>query len=832
MMLDSLPLLLSFSHSLTSLFHSLSLLAAEPATNAYRSLEFDWPETTAEWWLWGGGLAFVAAVIFRTYFRDTRELHSFWQTWLMVLRLGAIAGLIAIALNPHERTQKTAYRESRVALVVDTSLSMRHSATDVETPESGTAATAGAAPPLSRAEAIREVLEKSELVDQLRQTHQVTLYTFDRQLTGPHHIFPRKSATGEAVAAAEKTAEDRLNWEELLEPRGLETRLGEGVLELVRQIGGGTLSGVVVFSDGVSNSGLAPSAAHEALLEKKTRLIAVGVGSTESPSNVQIARIVAPTDVQLGDGFELTGLIQAQGITNQNITVELWTQEEGEGEPLLVDKQDVVLPADEGTPAEITFSRTPIAAGRLHHRLKVVADGKVVDANAADDQLEHTVNVFDRPLRVFLLAGGPMRDYQFLRNMLFRHPSIDVDVLLQTGTPGMSQDADHILFAFPDRTELFEYDVIVAFDPQWTVLSREQVESLSQWISLEAGGLILVAGDVNTPDLAAASGEWEPLRDLYPVGLSPLAADLRDDDSIQPRRIDWTDAGREAGFFQLTDDPIASAAVWEKFPGMFRCYPSHGQKAGATIYALFPDPRLQTEFGFPVLMASQFYGEGRILYFGSAEFWLLRAIDEDYYDRLWIKSIREVGQGRMRRGTKRGTLLVERQDYVLGQTVTVRARVLDPQFQPLKQESVALEVNDPSGKPMVPPRKLMAELNRPGEYSGSFRVGIPGRYRLELPIPDTQQTATAEVVAMLPRLEDENLEQDVKALKDLAQDTGGRYLSLAEAAIAIPALLPDSGEEYLVDERLKTLWDRNWILMLLVGVLTLEWLSRKLLKLA
>ncbi|MDA1213998.1 MAG: hypothetical protein O2955_15895, partial [Planctomycetota bacterium] len=752
-------------------------------------------------------------------------------------------GLIAVALNPHERTQKTAYRESRVTLVVDTSLSMRHAATDAEESASGTAVTSGAVEEISRAEAIRQVLESSPLVDQLRQTHQVTLYTFDRQLTGPHHIFPRKTANGtEAATPAEnlekpvtvgqEIPEDRVDYVKLLEPRGLETRLGEGVLDLVRQIGGSTLSGVVIFSDGVSNSGLAPSAAHEMLLEKKIRLIAIGVGSTESPSNIQIARIVAPTDVQLGDGFELTGYIQAQGLTNQTITVELWTQEEGEGEPVLVDKQDVVLPDEEETPAEVTFSRTPTTAGRLHHSLKIVANNKVVDANAADDQLEHTVNVFDRPLRVFLLAGGPMRDYQFVRNMLFRHPSIDVDVHLQTGTPGMSQDANDILFAFPDRSELFEYDVIIAFDPQWTVLTSEQVESLAQWVSLEAGGLILVAGDVNTPSLAAASGEWEPLRDLYPVGLSPLAAELRDDDSIQPRRIEWTDAGREAGFFQLTDDPITSAAVWERFPGMFRSYPSHGQKAGATIYALFPDPRLQTEYGFPVLMASQFYGEGRILYFGSAEFWLLRSIDEEYYDRLWIKSIREVGQGRMRRGTKRGTLLVERHDYVLGQTVTVRARVLDPQFQPLKQESVTLEVYDPTGKPMVPPRVLAAEINRPGEYSGSFRVGLPGRYRLELDIPDTQQTATAEVVAMLPRLEDENLEQDVKTLKDLAQDTGGRYLPLSDAATAIPALLPDSGEEYLVDERLKTLWDRNWVLMILVGVLILEWLSRKLLKLA
>ncbi len=825
----------------TAFILSLWTLAVDPTTTAYSSVEFDWPETNAEWLLWIGGLLLIAAVVFRTYFRDTRDLSGYWKTWLLFLRFGVIAGLIAVALNPHERTQKTAYRESRVAIVVDTSMSMRHPAANPTVAETNAAGLA-AKPPLSRAEAVRELLSKTKLLDQLRQTHQVSLYTFDRQLTGPHHIFPRKSATLDPVAApqattpstenGEKSSVENVNWDEILEPRGLETRLGEGVLDLVRQIGGNTLSGVVLFTDGVSNSGITPSAAHETLVEKKTRLLAVGLGSTESPANLQIAKIVAPTDVQLGDGFELSGLIQAQGLKNQNVTVELWTQEEGSTEPTLVDKQDVMLPDEEGIPAEVKFTRTPITAGRLHHTLKVVAAGKIIDANAADDQLEHTVNVFDRPLRVLLMAGGPMRDYQFVRNMLYRHPSIDVDVLLQTGVPGISQESNELLFEFPERTKLFEYDVIIGFDPKWSVLTQEQVESLTQWISLEAGGLILIAGDVNTPELASASGDWEPLRDLYPVGLSPIAADLRDDESAQPRQINWTDAGKEIGFLQLTDDPVTSAALWEAFPGMYRCYPSHGQKAGATIFALFPDPRLQTEYGLPILMASQFYGEGRVLYFGTSEFWRLRSIDEENYDRLWIKSIREVGQGRMKRGTKRGTLLIERQEYVLGQTVTVRARVLDPQYQPLKQESVTLEVYDPTGKPMVPSRKLIGEINRPGEYSGSFRVGMPGRYRLELEIPDSQQSATAEIVAMLPRLEDENLEQNVKLLKDLTQDTGGQYIALDQAESVIAGLLPNSGEEYLVDERLKTLWDRNWVLFVLVGFLIVEWLSRKLLKLA
>ena len=86
-------------------------------------------------------------------------------------------------------------------------------------------------------------------------------------------------------------------------------------------------------------------------------------------------------------------------------------------------------------------------------------------------------------------------------------------------------------------------------------------------------------------------------------------------------------------------------------------------------------------------------------------------------------------------------------------------------------------------------------------------------------------------MVLLPRLEDESLSQNVKGLKELARDTGGQYLALEEAE-QIPALLPDQGEEFLVDERLKTLWDQAWVFFLLAGLLAAEWLTRKLFKLA
>ena len=88
------------------------------------------------------------------------------------------------------------------------------------------------------------------------------------------------------------------------------------------------------------------------------------------------------------------------------------------------------------------------------------------------------------------------------------------------------------------------------------------------------------------------------------------------------------------------------------------------------------------------------------------------------------------------------------------------------------------------------------------------------------------------MVATTPKLEDENIRQNVRLLAELARETGGQYLPLDRVAAELRGLLPNRGEQFYIPERLRTLWDRDWVMYLLVGLLSAEWLTRKLLKLA
>src|SRR5262249_51221543 len=130
--------------------------------------------------------------------------------------------------------------------------------------------------------------------------------------------------------------------------------------------------------------------------------------------------------------------------------------------------------------------------------------------------------------------------FQFCRNLFVREVDqrrAQLSICLQTQRPGLVQDvpADRLLKHFPTKLgpegaekaeeryyNLSEYDLIVAFDPDWTQLAPEQLSLLEQWVRLHAGGLVLIAGPIHTTKLARPGPIRDQLRqllDLYPVFL-------------------------------------------------------------------------------------------------------------------------------------------------------------------------------------------------------------------------------------------------------------------------------------------------------------------------
>ena len=663
---------------------------------------------------------------------------------------------------------------------------------------------------------------------------------------------PDSSANQQTSQEATTPSVPDVSWKKELVPRGVETRIGDAVRFVLNKERGGPIAGVVVVTDGGNNAGSDMQESIVAARSAGVPVHTVGLGSNKRVTNIRVVDIEAPPRVFPGDAFTITGYLQAFSLTGRSLKVELFSSpgksQDEKSEQTLEEQRQVTMGPD-GEIMPLRFEITPQQSGQRSYQLRVTPPSQ--DSDERDNARSATVQIVERKSRVLLFSGTATRDYQFLRNLLFRDKETTVDVLLQSGVPGISQEADELLFEFPKLAdELFAYDAIVAIDPDWTKLDELQVQLLERWVAEKAGGLVLIAGGVETQKLMgsrAGDTRLETIRGLYPVvffsrGSATLS--LSRTASETPWPLQFTRDGEEAEFLRLADEPLESQRAWSSYPGVFGYFAVKDPKPGAKVFARFSDPNSAIDGELPVYLAAQFYGAGRVLYQGSGEIFRLRFASDAYFERYYTKVIRWVAQGRLLRDSSRGVLLVDKDRCLLGETVSVQGILTDSQHEPLTAGEVTAVLAHPDGKRSGLILRRIDDAARPGMYAAQFTAALEGDYRIELSLPGSAENEllTREVRSRIPALESERPERNDALLSDLAEKTGGEYFTGFDAAMnrgvgrtPLTSLLEPQDQITYQPGTPDKDFDRllmTWLMVIICGALCLEWLIRRLNKLA
>lgn len=796
-----------------------------------RLTQFDDPRIL--WVLVGVTSAILAGFVGWLYHRERNAMRRPMRWLLSGLRVTALAALLLYFLGPEKRIDQEIITNSQVILLVDTSQSMSVEDESIANKTN-----------ITRSDAIRQELADSTLLTRLQKEHNVVLATFDeklRRITSWDRINSSQQVDSNFSESEDQQALTA-DWVEQLRPRGVETQLGRALLTVLEDNEGGPLAGVIVLSDGGQNSGAEPLEVADLAKEQQSPIYTVGVGSTEPRRNLRVQEMNAPSRVYPDDKATVSCLIQSDGFVGRTVDVELFAREAGvtgaSGDRIGAEQ---ITFSEDGEVAALKFDFEPSEVGRLALEVRIAAPPD--DQYAADNRREVEVEVVETESRVLLIASGAARDYRFLRNQLRRDRHMLVDVWLQLAQTGISQDADQLLNNFPStEEELYKYDCIVAFDPDWTMLDARQVDMLEKWVAEQAGGLVVVAGPIHTATWVQ-SPKHVKIRSLYPVEFQRRLTLL--DDGLYGSKSAWplefSREGEESDFLWLGDSASESRSLWSEFDGVFGCYAVKGPKAGARVLARYSDPDAGLSVERPVYLAEQFYGSGRVVYLGSSELWRLRSLSVEYFEVLYTQLIRHVSQGRLLRDSTRGLLLVQRDRYSIGDDVVVRAQLSMANREPLVADRVTARVIDPDGmgKNLV----MTADEDRPGNFVGQFNVRQEGSYRIELPVPDVldeQLVRRLQVVA--PNLEFDQTRRDEALLAAVANRSGGRYYTSLTTAIEGSSNLQPVAEMIESRAEAKTLrgtpdrdfteWLNRLLLGVICGALCLEWIFRRLMRLA
>ncbi|MFN6300846.1 MAG: hypothetical protein ACK42H_01500 [Planctomycetota bacterium] len=910
------------------------VLAQDDVRVYYQWMRLEQLDQWHHWFLLALCLVAIISWVVYWYRKDWEELPKSLGYALLILRLTALIGIFIFFMDLQKRSERRDVRSSKVAVMVDTSLSMTMPLEETPGKES-------TGP--SRIAAVQKFLGQSGVLEKLQKEHDTTVYRFDqgtrpsvvasfqkpvettlrsgsieareRLLTylratawfgslltlvgmvamiasllaralGNSRVFlsycilfgvvsaisgfvfiatailraetipwqalwtsqPLASIQSEPIqqqAPKDKPlAPSEVPWETALSATGTESRIGDALQSVLEQEQSSTLAAVVLLSDGRSNAGVDPQNVVSLAARQEVRIHPVGLGTEKNPMNAKVLDMEAPKRVFPGDRFRISALIQASGMQGVQVPVQLRRRPGGGSTvgPTIEEERTLTLEGDD-TITSIAFEVVPREVGPWIYELKILVPS--TDSNASDNQFEAEVRVVEPNSTILILAGGPTREYQFVRNLLYREQTVQSHVFLQSSGPGVSQEAKQLLTEFPKTlAEMTQYDAVIAFDADWTKLTSEQIDALEAWVSQQAGGLIVIAGPVSTPKWAgnSASGNRnaEILRGMVPVIMNTRGARLVsigrfESETAWPLTLASNALGTD--FLQVGSTPEESQQAWERFRGVYSFFGCYEPKPAASVLLNFSDPTTFVNNAAPIYLASQFYGSGRVVFQGGGEFWRMREVGEKYFDTYYTKLVRWAGQGRLLRDSDRGMLLVDKEQAIVGEQVMVRAVLKDAQFQPLVQSDATAKLIEPGGRSTTLKLMPLADPTQAGVYVGQYVTRKTGTYEVQLAIGSLtdQVLLTQQTVVRVPALEIQRPQRNDPLMSELASKTGGKYwVGLSGLESIASTIKPREQVNYLPNAPDSEFRQRlNALLMALIaGALSLEWLTRRLSRLA
>lgn len=607
------------------------------------------------------------------------------------------------------------------------------------------------------------------------------------------------------------------------------TDLGRTLREAVEELGTAPIAGVVVLGDGGLNYGESADTLARYAKSRNIPVFTVGIGDPSPAQNIRVAEVVAPANAFVKDPFTITAHVATQGLAGGQLQVEL-AEVSDAGERVVATETANI--GTDGRVEPVTFRRQVDAARTITYIVRVPP--LKAEAVTDDNSRQATVRILESKMRVLLVAGSPEWDYQFVERLLERDKSVDVSCWLQSADIDAVREGTTVITEFPRKPEqLFQYDVVVLFDPQPQEFDPAWCEMAQTLVSSHGAGLLYAAGRKYTSRFMNDSN-CRGLVEMLPITVDPEAEIILNElgyFQAQAWPVTIPAAAADHPVLALADTPVESMAVWRQLSGVYWHYPVKREKPLATVLMRHSNPRMANAYGQDVLLATQFFGAGRTGFLAFDSTWRWRRYGEQYFNRFWIQLLRHLMEGKLLGGNRRGILMTDRDSFAVGEPIVLTGRLLNENHLPLEATEVRVAVSTEDGSEAT--LNLQPEPGRPGWFRGRFVPTRVGRVQFKVNLPAASgaapETISHSVQIARPNLETLRPQMDREKLTVLAEHSaGGRYFGIDEAD-KIPDLIEDRNASLVITGTPIILWDRyRWIVLAaLMGLLTAEWVLRK-----
>ncbi len=548
------------------------------------------------------------------------------------------------------------------------------------------------------------------------------------------------------------------------------------------------VTSVTIISDGIITEGKNPAVEIEKLGIPFHTIL---VGDTTTSNDIKISSVRNNEFIYPGNKTEIEATITHTGFSNETVTVKLLENNK------IIKAKNITLSSTGINRVSFLYSGKTV--GR--HKLTVIVESTQKEENKKNNSKITLVEVLETKKKIFLISGSPGNDLAAIKNSLINNNDLEIETVIQINSTKFYKNKKKF-------DKLKEADILL-------LVNFPSVNTSDFLISK----VIEAIKDFNKPFLLCFSNntDFSKLKlfnNVLPFKFSGKNKLFIESQVQLPNYINNILGSSE----QLKEE-------WEKLPPIYIAETNISPNITSEILL-----KSNTLNEVPVIFSNNIAGrKSFIINAANIWKWKLEAPHKEYklFDNFilnivkWLSSQNENAKFTIKPGKK---------NYKLGETIFFTASVYDETFNPVDDANITLEITNNN-------KKIKLDFNslKNGLYEAKFEPTTPGGYKylgkLTLSKNKTKEVKGKFFIEPI-ELELFNSKAKKEILRSIAYKTSGSYFVIQNSK----SLLNELNKKYNLNIKYNYKDNKlhlsvlGFILIVIVLILSIEWLIRKILR--